>query len=40
MRATRSDISYYYTQQVPTAEVGKRLTVTLEGRVEGLDGSE
>ena len=40
VRATRSDISYYYTQQVPTAEVGKRLTVTLEGRVEGLDGSE
>ena len=39
VRATRSDISYYYTQQVPTAEVGKRLTVTLEGRVEGLDGS-
>lgn len=39
VRATRSDISYYYTQQVPTAEVGGRLTVTLEGRVEGLDGS-
>lgn len=39
VRATRSDISYFYTQTVPTAEVGGRLTVTLEGRVEGLDGS-
>lgn len=39
VRATRSDISYYYTQQVPTADAGGRLTVTLEGRVEGLDGS-
>ena len=39
VRATRSDISYYYTQTVPTADAGKRLSVTLEGRVEGLDGS-
>ena len=39
VRATRSDISYYYTQTVPAADAGKRLTVTLEGRVEGLDGS-
>ncbi|MFQ8805508.1 MAG: hypothetical protein ACLR8Y_10810 [Alistipes indistinctus] len=28
-----------YTQAVPTADAGKRLSVTLEGRVEGLDGS-
>lgn len=40
VRATRSDISYYYTQTIPTADAGGRLTVTLEGRVEGLDGSE
>lgn len=39
VRTTRSDISYYYTQSVPTADAGKLLTVTLEGRVEGLDGS-
>ena len=39
VRASRSDISYYYTQTVPTADAGKRLSVTLEGRVEGLDGS-
>lgn len=39
VRATRSDISYYYTQTVPTVDAGGRLTVTLEGRVEGLDGS-
>lgn len=39
VRATRSDISYYYTQTVPAADAGGRLTVTLEGRVEGLDGS-
>ena len=35
----RNDISYYYTQEVPTAEVGKRMTITLEGSVQGLDGS-
>lgn len=39
VRAIRSDISYYYTQTVPTADTGGRLAVTLEGRVEGLDGS-
>lgn len=39
VRATRSDISYYYTQTVPAADAGGRLAVTLEGRVEGLDGS-
>lgn len=39
VRATCSDISYYYTQTVPTADAGGRLAVTLEGRVEGLDGS-
>lgn len=39
VRATRSDISYYYTQTIPTADAGGRLAVTLEGRVEGLDGS-
>ena len=39
VRASRSDISYYYTQTAPTADAGKRLSVTLEGRVEGLDGS-
>ena len=39
VRASRSAISYYYTQTVPTADAGKRLSVTLEGRVEGLDGS-
>lgn len=35
----RNDISYFYTQEVPTAEVGKRMTITLEGSVQGLDGS-
>ena len=35
----RKDISYFYTQEVPTAEVGKRMTITIEGQVQGLDGS-
>lgn len=35
----RKDISYFYTQEVPTAEVGKRMTITIEGHVLGLDGS-
>ena len=35
----RNDISYFYTQEVSTAEVGKRMTITLEGCVQGLDGS-
>ncbi len=30
---------YYYTQDVNTEESGKRLNVTLRGRVQGLDGS-
>lgn len=39
VQAGRSDISYFYTQQVPTAKVGKSMRITLEGRVLGLDGS-
>lgn len=39
VRATAADVTYYYTQQVPTAEAGKRLRITLEGYVQGLDGS-
>lgn len=33
------DISYYYRQQIPTAQAGSTLHVTLEGCVTGLDGS-
>ena len=32
-------ISYHYAQDVPTAEAGKKLLITLEGRVRGLDRS-
>ena len=31
---------YYYTQDVNTEESGKRLNVTLRGRVQGLDGEQ
>ncbi len=34
-----TDVSYHYTQAVPTAEAGKQLKITLEGRVVGLDSS-
>lgn len=33
------DISYHYSQRVPTAEAGKRLHITLEGYIQRLDGS-
>lgn len=35
----REAISYFYSQSVPTAGAGKRLKITLEGAVTGLDGS-
>lgn len=34
-----ADVSYHYRQEVPTAEAGKRLKITLDGYVTGLDGS-
>lgn len=34
-----TDVSYHYRQTVPTAEAGKRLKITLDGYVTGLDGS-
>lgn len=34
-----TDVSYHYRQVVPTAEAGKRLKITLDGVVTGLDGS-
>lgn len=34
-----TDVSYHYRQEVPTAEAGKRLKITLDGYVTGLDGS-
>lgn len=35
----REAVSYYYTQAVPTEGEGKKMLVTLHGRVVGLDGS-
>lgn len=32
-------VSYYYTQEVPTDETSKKILITLQGRVEALDGS-
>lgn len=34
-----ADLSYHYRQAVPTLDVKKRLQITLEGRVVGLDGT-
>ena len=34
-----ADVSYHYRQEVPTAEAGKRMKITLDGYVTGLDGS-
>lgn len=34
-----ADVSYHYRQEVPTAEAGKRLKITLDGYVTGLDES-
>ena len=33
------DISLRYVQRIPAAEAGRRLLVTLEGEIRGLDGS-
>lgn len=35
----REAVSYYYTQDVPTEGEGKKMLVTLHGRVVALDGS-
>lgn len=35
----RGMMSYYYSQEVPTDENSKKLLVTLQGAVEGIDGS-
>ncbi|MFI3322974.1 MAG: hypothetical protein R3Y50_10725 [Rikenellaceae bacterium] len=35
----RSSLSYYYTQEVSTKGEGKKLLITLQGRVNALDGS-
>lgn len=35
----RGAMSYYYSQEVPTDENSKKLLVTLQGAVEGIDGS-
>lgn len=34
-----TDLSYHYTQSVSTAEAGKTMRITLEGKVIGLDDS-
>lgn len=39
--SNRTTISYFYTQEVPTADTeGNRLLITLDGRVSALDHSE
>jgi tetratricopeptide (TPR) repeat protein len=39
--SNKSTISYYYTQEVPTAEAeGDKMQITLEGKVAALDHSE
>ncbi len=35
----RGLISYYYSEEVPTDETSKRLSITLQGVVEGIDDS-
>ena len=35
----RGMMKYYYSQQVPTDELSKRMTVTLQGKVIGIDDS-
>ena len=35
----RGIMKYYYSQQVPTDELSKRMTVTLQGKVIGIDDS-
>lgn len=35
----RGMMTYYYSEEIPTDETSKRLTVTLEGKVVGIDDS-
>ena len=35
----RNMMTYYYSEEVPTDETSKRMTVTLEGKVVGIDDS-
>ena len=35
----RGMISYYYSEEIPTDETSKRVAITLQGRVEGIDES-
>lgn len=35
----RGMMTYYYSEEIPTDEISKRLTVTLEGKVVGIDDS-
>lgn len=35
----RGMMTYYYSEEVPTDETSKRMTVTLEGKVVGIDNS-
>lgn len=35
----RSHITYYYSQEVPTDETSKKMLVTLQGKVTGMDAS-
>lgn len=35
----RGMMNYYYSQEVPTDEISKRMTVTLQGKVVGIDDS-
>lgn len=35
----RGMMEYYYSQEVPTDEISKRMTVTLQGKVVGIDDS-
>ena len=35
----RGMISYYYSEEIPTDETSKRMAITLQGRVEGIDES-
>ena len=35
----RGMISYYYSEEIPTDETSKRMAITMQGRVEGIDES-
>lgn len=35
----RGKMTYYYSEEIPTDETSKRMTVTLEGKVVGIDDS-